>query len=86
MPIFLRRRKTKDSLWKTVVYQRFPKLSLVSDVGTHFILAVRVGNGPRPDVDDFQGLIDQAAKRVRLHRILADAGYDSGATLVRLSC
>ncbi|PQO30433.1 hypothetical protein DTL21_24065 [Bremerella cremea] len=71
---FVRRRKTKDSPWKTVVYQRFPKLSLVSDVDKHFILAICVGNGPRPDVDEFQGLIDQAAKRVRLHRILADAG------------
>ncbi|MFN3150452.1 transposase [Bremerella sp.] len=74
---FVRRRKTKDSPWKTVVYQRYPKLSLVSDVRTHFILAYRVGKGPRPDVDEFQGLIDQASKRVRLHRILADAGYDS---------
>lgn len=77
VPIFLRRRKTKDSLWKTVVYQRFPKLSLVSDVCTHFILAVRIGNGPRPDIDEFRGLIDHAPRRVRLHRILADAGYDS---------
>lgn len=74
---FVRRRKTKDSPWKTVVYQRYPKLSLVSDVRTHFILAYRVGKGPRPDVDEFRGLIDQASKRVRLHRILADAGYDS---------
>ncbi len=74
---FVRRRKTKDSPWKTIVYQRYPKLSLVSDVRTHFILAYRVGKGPRPDVDEFQGLIDQASKRVRLHRILADAGYDS---------
>ncbi|RCS41864.1 hypothetical protein DTL21_28245 [Bremerella cremea] len=58
----------------------------MSDVGKHFILAVRVGNGPRPDVDEFQELFGQAAKRVRLHRILADAGYDSGAALVRLFC
>ena len=43
---FVRRRKTKDSPWKTIVYQRYPKLSLVSDVRSHFILAYRVGNGP----------------------------------------
>ncbi len=73
----MRRRKTKDSRWKTVVYQRYPKLSLVSDFRSHFILAYRVGKEPHPDVDEFQGLIDQASKRVRLHRILADAGYDS---------
>ena len=71
--------KKKESPWKTVVYQRFPKLSLVSNIGTYFILAVRVGNGPRPDIDEFRGLIDLAAKRVRLHRILADAGEATSA-------
>ncbi|CAE7349589.1 unnamed protein product [Symbiodinium sp. CCMP2456] len=39
---FVRRRTTKDSSWKTIVYQRYPKLSLVSDVRTNFILAYRV--------------------------------------------
>jgi len=73
----VRRRNTQESPWKKLVYRRYPKLSLASDVRTHFILAYRVGNGPRPDVDEFQGLIDQASKRVRLHRVLADPGYDS---------
>lgn len=63
---FVRRRNTQESLWKKLVYRRSPKLSLVSDVRTHFILAYRVGKGPRTDVDEIQGLIDQAPKRVRL--------------------
>ncbi|MBI1249801.1 transposase [bacterium] len=52
-------------------------MGVVIDVASHFILSLRVGIGPRPDVDEFRGLIDQASKRVRPHRILADAGYDS---------
>ncbi|MBI1247096.1 transposase [bacterium] len=74
---FVRRRNTQESPWKTLSYRRYPKLGVVIDVASHFILSLRVGIGPRPDVDEFRGLIDQATKRVRLHRILADAGYDS---------
>jgi hypothetical protein len=33
--------------------------------------------GPRPDVAEFQGLVIQASRRVRLKCIIADAGYDS---------
>ncbi len=54
------------------------RLSVISqDVRTHFILAYRVGKGPRPNVNEFRERIDQASKRVRLHPILAEAGYDS---------
>ena len=61
--------------WKTVVYHRFPKLGVVCDVESHFILAAQEGQGPQPDVDDFQSLV-WASARVRLDRIVADAGYD----------
>ena len=74
---FVRRRKKVGSPWKTVTYHRYPKLGLVCDTRNHFILSFRVGSGPRPDVDEFRPLVADALKRVRLSRMVADAGYDS---------
>ena len=76
-PYFVKRRSRKENPWETVVYHRYPKLGIVSDVASHFILAFQAGSGPRPDVDEFKELIRQASRRVKLRRILADAGYDS---------
>ena len=74
---FVRRRDRVGTPWKTVVYHRFPKLGVVCDVETHFILAAQEGRGPKPDVADFRPLVLAALARVRLDRIVADAGYDS---------
>jgi hypothetical protein len=76
-PYFVRRRNRKNSPWKTVVYHRYPKLGLVCDTGCHFILALHAGRGPRPDVDEFRPLVDNARRRLHLARMVADAGYDS---------
>ena len=74
---FVKRRSTKKSPWKTMTYRRFPKLGVVTDVANHFIIACGTGKGPCPDVSEFKGLIQQAAGRVKLKIVLADAGYDS---------
>jgi hypothetical protein len=77
---FAKRRKYgKESAkaGKKVTYHRFPKLALVCDTRDHYILAMHAGRGPRPDVDEFRPLVDQARRRVRMLRIVADAGYDS---------
>ena len=76
---FVKRRSTKESPWKTITYKRYPKLGVVMDVTTHFIIAFETGRGPYPDVGEFKGLIQQAAHRVKLRTVLADAGYDSEA-------
>jgi hypothetical protein len=76
-PYFVRRRHRQNSPWKTVVYHRFPKLGLVCDTSCHFILSLQAGRGPRPDVDEFRPLVDDARRRLRLARMVADAGYDS---------
>jgi hypothetical protein len=76
---FVRRRERVGMPWKTVVYHHFPKLGLVCDVEAHFILAAREDRGPKPDVADFRSLVAAALERVRLDRIVADAGYDSEA-------
>jgi hypothetical protein len=76
---FVHRRRYVGGPWKTVVYHRFPKLGLVCDVETHFILAADTGRGPKPDVADFRPLLTKALARVGLGRIAADAGFDSEA-------
>ena len=74
---FVRRRSRADHPPKTVVYHHFPKLGVICDVQSHFILAVDVRRGPRPDTGGFKPLLDDALTRVRLTTIVADAGYDS---------
>lgn len=55
-------------------YKHFAKLGVVVDCATHLILDAEAGSGPRPDVDRFVPLLEQALGRVRIHRTLADAG------------
>ena len=74
---FVRRRVRVAEPWKTVVYHHYAKLGLVCDGDDHFILACRVGRGPRPDVDEFRPLLAEALRHVRLSQLAADAGYDS---------
>ena len=85
---FVRRRQRVGMPWKTVVYHHFPKLGVVCDVQTHFILAAREDRGPKPDVADFRPLVTAALTRVRIGRIAADAGFDSepNHTFARRQC
>jgi len=48
----------------------------VADVTNHFILAFESGKGRRPDVDELEEPIRQAAARVKLRTVLTDVGYD----------
>jgi len=76
--IVSRRKKTgKHGRKCRVVYRRFPKLGLVCDTSSHFILAARATQGPQPDFKDFEPLVMEAQDRVGLATILADAGFDS---------
>ena len=63
---FVRRKNRGEESGKTVVYHRFPKLGVVSDNDRHFILAMRVGRGPRPDVDEFASLVSDAQSQSSL--------------------
>ena len=74
---FVRRRTSVSGPWKTVVYHRYPKLGVICDVESHFILAFDTRRGPKPDVAEFKSLLDHALTRIRLTTIVADAGYDS---------
>jgi Transposase DDE domain len=75
-----RRAKGQDKSEKprqNTQYKRFAKLGVVVDCASHMILAAEAGRGPRPDVDRFVPLLEQALGRVGIHKALADAGYDS---------
>lgn len=62
-----------------VEYHRYPKLGLVCDTHSHFILAARTSQGPQPDFGDFEPLLREAYARARLKAVAADAGFDSEA-------
>jgi len=74
---FVRRRHRVTLPWKTVVYHRYPKLGLICDTNCHFILAIGVGRGPRPDIDELVPLLTEAVRSMLLECLSADAGYDS---------
>lgn len=76
---FVRRRRDVTLPWKTVLYHRYAKLGLVCDTSCHFILSIRVGRGPRPDVDELVPLVSNALRSMSLKCLAADAGYDSEA-------
>jgi hypothetical protein len=76
---FVRRRHRVSLPWKTVIYHRYAKLGLVCDTSYHFILSIRVGRGPRPDVDELVPLVTSAVRSMLLKCLSADAGYDSEA-------
>lgn len=75
-----RRKMTgKDGRKRRVCYRRYPKLGVTCDTESHFLLAARASQGPRPDFGDFRPLIVAAHTQARLHTIAADAGFDSEA-------
>lgn len=73
------RRRDRDCKkgYQTTRYTRWPAANLVCDCQSHLVLSVRTGRGPGPDDPYFQPAVQQAANRVRIGTVLADAGYDS---------
>jgi hypothetical protein len=78
---FAQRRKMtgKNGRKRRVSYGRYPKLGLVCDAESHFILAARASQGPQPDFGDFEPLLREAHARANPRTISADAGFDSEA-------
>lgn len=74
---FVRRRSREPGLWQTTTYIRFPKVGVVCDCANHVILSTLMNRGPSPDVNQLEGTLGPAARRVRIATLLADAGYDS---------
>jgi hypothetical protein len=74
-----RKKAGKHGRKSAVSYRRYPKLGVVCDTTSHFCLAARASQGPRPDFGDFRPLLVEAQTRAGVKTIAADAGFDSEA-------
>ena len=60
-----------------VGYSTFPKLELVCDCATHFILCAFATLGPMVDLNSWRRLLFCTLRRVGVSTFLADAGFDT---------
>lgn len=75
---FVERRASKeDKQFVGMSYQRYPKLTLLCDCASHFVLGLQAGRGPKPDIIEFKKVVKSAASWIRIKSLVADAGYDS---------
>jgi hypothetical protein len=77
-----RRGRTCKTGYETAVDTRYPTANTVCDCASHMVLSVVAARGPAPDDPYFRPAHKQAAARVRIVALLADAGYDSEAAHV----
>ena len=79
---FVKRRKgeiQKDHEGKAQrqIYTSFSKLGLLVCCGSHFILSMLAGVGPKPDTNELVPTFERLPPNVVVEQVLADAGYDS---------
>jgi transposase len=74
---FARRRAQGGKTDHVVSCKRWPKLGVVCDCENHLILSATTTRGPSVDVNQFRETLEPALQKVRIKKILADAGYDS---------
>lgn len=72
-----RREKGEKNIYQTTTYKRFPKLALVCNTLSHFIITALGLKGPSPDVVHFKKLAFAMSNTYKTDILLADAGYDS---------
>lgn len=60
-------------------YRRWPKLVFAVDVNSHVIGGVASGKGPSNDSPYFPEVMLPTARRMNIHQMLADCGFDSEA-------
>lgn len=72
-----RRARACKTGYETTTYTRYPTANMICDCESHLVLGVATGRGPGPDDPYFRPVLKQAAQRVKIAALLADAGYDS---------
>lgn len=77
-----RRARACKTGYETTTYTRYPTANMICDCDSHLVLGVVAGRGPGPDDPYFRPVLKQAADRVKIAALLADAGYDSEAAHV----
>jgi hypothetical protein len=83
-----RRARACKTAYETTTYTRYPVANVLCDCDSHLVLGVVTGRGPGPDDPYFRPVVEQAAQRVKIAALAADAGYDSEAahTYAREQC
>jgi transposase len=74
---FARRRAKGGNTDHVIACRRWPKLAVVCDCENHLILSAITTRGPSVDVNQFRETLETALEKVKIKKILADAGYDS---------
>jgi hypothetical protein len=75
---FVRRRERAcKTCYQTTTYTRYPYANFICACHSHFVLAVVTGRGPGPDIPYYEPALRQAARRIGVTTLLADAGFDS---------
>jgi hypothetical protein len=74
-----RRARACKTGYETTTYTRYPVANVLCDCDSHLVLGVATGRGPGPDDPYFRPVVEQAARRVKIAALAADAGYDSEA-------
>ena len=72
-----RRERACKTAYQTTTYTRYPYANIVCACHSHFVLAIVTGRGPGPDDRYFQPALRQAASRIGVATLMADAGFDS---------
>jgi hypothetical protein len=72
-----RRARACKTGYETTTYTRYPTANVLCDCDSHLVLGVATGRGPGPDDPYFRPVVEQAAQRVKIAVLAADAGYDS---------
>jgi len=62
---------------KQVSYQRYGKLMVIVSCMSHAILAAVASQGPTPDIDQLDEVIDELPDSVNIGHMVLDAGFDS---------
>jgi len=75
---FVQRRHVKGlSIYQSMLYAKYPKLTVICDCSNHLILAVKTTRGPCPDMATLVPTLQNLPAGMTLETLLADAGYDS---------
>jgi hypothetical protein len=73
---YVKRRSKTGSATQETTYSKYPKVLLVTDCGSHLVLAAVPGRGPGSDLRQFRPALKDAAGRARIGTLLADADFD----------
>ena len=62
---------------KRITYQHYGKLMLIICCRSHAILGAVASQGPTPDIDQLDGVLDEVPAGLTLRHMVLDAGFDS---------